>query len=160
MTPAGDGHPNDVQHSAFPVDFLDFIHALNTHAVEYLLVGGYAVGVYGHVRATSDIDFFYRTSAENIERLIAALIAYGAPDIVIDRQQLAAPNSVVQFGEPPVRIDLLSSISGVSFDDALLGAVSLTLAGHAIRVIGLDALRVNKRASGRKKDLDDLAHLA
>jgi predicted nucleotidyltransferase len=159
MTPAGEGRPNAVAHDVFPVDFRDFIHELNTHKVEYLLVGGYAVGMYGHVRATIDIDFFYRPSPENVTRLLHALVAFGAPEIVVDREQLARPNSVTQFGEPPVRIDLLSSISGVSFDDAKAEQVELEIAGEMLPVIGLAALRANKRASGRKQDRDDLKRL-
>lgn len=159
MTPAGKGRPNAVAAEAFPRDFLDFIHELNAHAVEYLLVGGYAVGMYGYVRATSDIDFFYRTTPENIDRLIQALVAFGAPEIVVDREQLAAPNGVTQFGAPPVRIDLLSDLTGVSFDEARVDAVELEIAGERLPVIGLDALRRNKQATGRTKDRDDLTRL-
>jgi hypothetical protein len=108
MTPAGEGRLNAVGDANFPSDFLDFIHELNAHAVEYLLVGGYAVGMYGHVRATTDIDFFYRTTPGNVDRLMHALAAFGAPESVVNREQLAAPMGVTQFGEPPVRIDLLA----------------------------------------------------
>lgn len=159
MSPAGEGLPNAVGDAAFPVDFRDFIHELNAHGVAYLLVGGYAVGMYGHVRATTDIDFFYLTTPENVERLMRALVAFGAPEVVVDREQLAKPKSVTQFGEPPIRIDLLASISGVSFEEAQADAVHLEIAGEALPVIGLEALRANKRASGRKKDLDDLKRL-
>jgi hypothetical protein len=157
MTPAGEGRRNEVTDAAFPVDFLDFIYELNAHAVEYMLVGGYAVGLYGHIRATADIDFFYRTSPDNVERLIKALTAFGAPDVVVDRAQLAKPKSVTQFGEPPTRIDLLAGISGVTFEDALATAMLVEIApGQPLPVIGLEALRTNKLASGRKKDRDDL----
>jgi predicted nucleotidyltransferase len=159
MTPAGEGRPNAVTDAAFPRDFLDFIHELNAHAVEYLLVGGYAVGMYGHVRATVDIDFFYRVTPENVDRLMQALVAFGAPEIVVDRAQLAAPNGVTQFGAPPVRIDLLTDITGVSFDEARVDAVELEIAGERLPVIGLDALRRNKQATGRRKDRDDLKRL-
>lgn len=159
MTPAGEGKQNVVTDRAFPADFRDFIHELNAHGVEYLLVGGYAVGMYGHVRATSDIDFLYRNTPANIGRLMDALNAFGAPEIVIDREQLAAPKGVTQFGEPPLRIDLLSDITGVTFDEAQSTAVRVEVAGELLPVIGLSALRTNKRASGRKKDRDDLRQL-
>lgn len=159
MTPAGEARANTVTDAAFPSDFRDFIHELNAHGVEYLLVGGYAVGMYGHVRATNDIDFFYRTTPGNVDRLLRALMAFGAPEIVIDRDQLAAPKAVTQFGEPPVRIDLLSDITGVSFDEARVESVQIEIAGECLPVIGLEALRRNKRATGRKKDRDDLRQL-
>ncbi|MCA0377112.1 MAG: nucleotidyltransferase [Gemmatimonadetes bacterium] len=160
MTPVGDGRTNRVSGAGFPADFLDLIHELNAHAVDYLLVGGYAVGLYGHVRATSDIDFFYRATSDNVDRLLHALVAFGAPHEVVDREQLVRPDAVTQFGEPPMRIDLLAGISGVSFDEAQADAVQLAVAGETLPVIGLAALRANKRASGRKKDLDDLERLS
>lgn len=159
MTPAGEGRLNAVGDANFPTDFRDFIHELNAHAVDYLLVGGYAVGMYGHVRATTDIDFFYRTTPENVDRLIHALAAFGAPESVVNREQLAAPMGVTQFGEPPVRIDLLSDITAVSFDEAQVDAVTIEIAGERLPVIGLAALRKNKQATGRKKDRDDLKRL-
>ncbi len=160
MTPAGEGRPKQPGESGFPVDFVDFVHAMNTRGVEYLLVGGYAVGVYGHVRATVDIDFFYRRTSENVTRLLAALQDFGAPPVTLDRSHLEMPDAVTAFGEPPMRIDLLSEICGVSFDAAQVESMEARVAGEAVPVIGLAALLANKRASGRRKDLDDLAHLS
>lgn len=159
MTPAGEGRPNQPSAAAFPVDFTDFVHALNANGVEYLLVGGYAVGVYGYVRATVDIDFFYRRTPENVTRVLAALQEFGAPPVVLDRAHLEAPDSVTAFGEPPIRIDLLSELSGVTFDEAREGAVEVPLDGELLPVIGLRALRANKEASGRPKDRHDLEQL-
>jgi len=159
MPPIAGGHRNDLRHPDFPNDFRDFIRELNAQQVEYLLVGGFAVGMYGHVRATADIDFLYRRTAENIGRLMKALEQFGAPADVIDLEHLAKPAGIIAFGEPPNRIDLLASISGVSFEEARAQAVVLDIAGDRLPVIGLDALRANKAASGRKKDLDDLKRL-
>jgi hypothetical protein len=159
MTPAGEGHPNSLHPSGFPADFRDFIRELNAYRVEFLLVGGYAVGYYGHVRATADIDFLYRCTKRNIGRLIHALAAFGAPSVVMDPIHLANPNGMSAFGEPPHRIDLLAGISGVSFDEALVQAAVLDLDGDALPIIGLEALRRNKQASGRRKDRDDLERL-
>ncbi len=159
MTSGAEGRGNDPQHAAFPEDFRDFIRELNAHHVEYLLVGGYAVGIYGHVRATSDIDFFYRCTPENVARLVEALRAFGAPPVVIDPEHLVTPDRVTAFGAPPIRIDLLSSISGVSFEDAQAGAVVVDIDGEALPVIGLAALLANKLASGREKDRDDVKRL-
>lgn len=141
------------------MDFTDFVHALNANGVEYLLVGGYAVGVHGYVRATVDIDFFYRRTPENVTRVLAALQEFGVPPVVLDRAHLEAQDTVTAFGEPPVRIDLLSGLSGVTFDEARDGAVQVPLDGELLPVIGLRALRANKVASGRSKDLHDLEQL-
>ena len=159
MTPAGERRPNQRAAAAFPVDFTDFVHALNANGVEYLLVGGYAVGVHGYVRATVDIDFFYRRTPENVTRVLAALEEFGAPPVVLDRAHLEAADTVTAFGEPPVRIDLLSELSGVTFDEAREGAVVVPLDGELLPVIGLRALRANKAASGRPKDRHDLEQL-
>lgn len=156
---ASRGRANDFDDGAFPDDFRDFIAALNAAKVEYVLVGGYAVGVHGHIRATSDIDFFYRRTAANARRLIRALGAFGAPPDVMDAEHLLRPESVSAFGSPPMRIDLLASISGVTFDDAVYDQLHVEIAGESLPVIGLAALRANKRASGRRKDKDDLRHL-
>lgn len=159
MTPAGEGRPNQPAAAEFPADFLDFVHALNANGVEYLLVGGYAVGVHGYVRATVDIDFFFRRTPENVTRVLAALQEFGAPPVVLDRAHLEATDTVTAFGEPPVRIDLLSGISGVTFDEAAEGAVQVALGSDVLPVIGLRALCVNKQASGRPKDRHDLEQL-
>jgi len=156
VTPAGEGRPNHPAAAEFPEDFLDFVHALNAHRVEYLLVGGYAVGVHGYVRATVDIDFFYRRTPENVTRVLAALQEFGAPPVVLDRAHLEALDTVTAFGEPPTRIDLLSGLSGVTFDEAREGALEVPLDGDVLPVIGLRPLLANKRASGRTKDLHDV----
>ena len=159
MTPAGEGRENQLTAAEFPADFTDFVHALNVHKVEYLLVGGYAVGVHGYVRATVDIDFFYRRTSENVTRVLAALQEFGAPAVVFDRAHLEAPDTVTAFGEPPTRIDLLSGLSGVTFDEARSEAVQVPLDGDVVPVIGLHALIANKQASGRPKDRVDLEQL-
>lgn len=160
MTSRGrEGHAADASDAAFPTDFLDFIRALNMHAVEYMLVGGYAVGMYGYVRATTDIDFFYRSTSENIERLMRAMTMFGAPAELIDAHHLAAADAVTQMGAPPIRIDLLSSLSGVTFEQAVTETIRVEIADEILPVIGLAALRQNKRATKRPKDRDDLRHL-
>lgn len=159
MTPAGEGRRNQPSVVGFPDDFVDFIHTLNAQHVEYLLVGGYAVGVHGHVRATVDIDFLYRRTPANVTRLLAALQEFGAPSVVFDRAHLETPDTVTAFGQPPIRIDLLSGISGVTFDEAQDGVVQIRVEGNILPVIGLAALRANKRASGRPKDRHDLEQL-
>jgi hypothetical protein len=159
VTPAGEGRRNQPSVAEFPADFLDFVHALNANGVEYLLVGGYAVGVHGYVRATVDIDFFYRRTTENVTRVLAALQEFGAPLVVLDRAHLEAPDTITAFGEPPMRIDLLSSVSGVSFDEATVGRLLVRVDDGVLPVIGRAALLANKRASGRPKDRHDIEQL-
>ena len=132
---------------------------LNAHDVQFVLVGGYALGVHGHVRATADIDFLYRCTEDNVSHLCRALEAFGAPPSVIDAQALLSPNTVTFFGVPPLRIDLLASISGVSNDKVFASALTTTVGSQTMLVIGRDALLKNKKASGRDKDWRDVRAL-
>ena len=140
-------------------DFRDFLAALSAHRVDAVLVGGYALGVHGVVRATGDIDFLYRRTKANVARLCVALTAFGAPASVIDETALLTPETVTYFGEPPHRIDLLSDISGVTFAEVWRGSVVVELDGTPVRVIGLAELQRNKAATGRAKDAADLRAL-
>jgi hypothetical protein len=140
-------------------DFHDFIVLLNEHNVDCVLVGGYALGVHGVIRATGDIDFMYRRTTKNVKRLIAAMIEFGAPANVLDEDALMEAGIVTQFGEPPQRIDLLNAIDGVTFPEVWKGAMTVRIDGQRISVIGLKELRANKGATGRKKDEADLRQL-
>jgi predicted nucleotidyltransferase len=140
-------------------DFLDFIVALNEQKVDFVLVGGYALGVHGIVRATGDIDFLYRATNANVRRLCNAMIDFGAPPEVIDEETLLEPRIVTQFGQPPYRIDLLNAIDGVTFAEVWRGADVTSLQGQEVRVIGLKELKANKSATGRKKDKEDVRRL-
>lgn len=145
--------------NALSADIIDFIAALNANRVDFVLVGGYAVGVYGVIRATADIDFLYRRSPDNIARLCRALVEFGAPESVIDPVALSRPDMVTMFGAPPNRIDLLSDITGVDTNVVWAGARVIELDEQPLRVIGLAELRKNKAATGRRKDRDDLRRL-
>ena len=145
--------------SALAPDFRDCIEVLNAHHVEFILVGGFAVGWHGVVRATGDIDFLYEQSPKNVLRLCAALREFGAPEMLIDADFLLTPNAVTQIDNPPLRIDLLSSISGVSFKEVRAGAVKTDIGDARLLIIGLEELRRNKQASGRPKDREDLTRL-
>jgi len=140
-------------------DFRDCIEVLNAHSVVFVLVGGFAVGWHGVVRATGDIDFLYEQSSRNVTRLCAALEEFGAPAHLIDADFLLSPEAVTQIGIEPLRIDLLSSISGVSFETVRAGAVEADIGGLRLLIIGLDELCTNKRATGRIKDKEDLRRL-
>lgn len=132
--------------------------ALDAAAVEFLVVGAHALAAHGIVRATGDIDLFVRASPENAPRVLRALVSFGAPVdahhvTVADFEQ---PDRVYQIGLPPRRIDLLTSISGVSFDEAWSSRVGAQIGGVAVHVLGRDAMIRNKRAAGRPKDLLDV----
>ena len=141
-------------------DFRDCIRSLNAHDVVFVLVGGYAVGWHGVLRATGDIDFLYQQSVLNVDRLCSALREFGAPEHLVDPAFLLMPNAVTQIGIVPSRIDLLASITGVSFEQVRAGAVQAELEGEPLLIIGIDELRTNKRATGRRKDKSDLRRLA
>ncbi len=159
--------PRQIAASHFSPDTADFIRLLQKHSVRYLIVGGEAVIYYGYVRLTGDVDFFYDLAPENTEGLFVALAEFWGGDIpgVRTASDLSRHDQVLQFGRPPNRIDLLTRISGISFADAWSGRerVELVLEGDErvpMQYIGLPQLLVNKRASGRPKDLDDLSFLS
>ena len=152
-------HAGGEAKSGLSPDFLDFIACLNERRVDFVLVGGYAMGVHGVIRATGDIDFVYRRTARNVHDLCAAMHDFGAPLEVIDQASLMTSGIVTQFGNPPYRIDLLNEIDGVSFLEVWNGATRTALDGQTIRVIGLRELKKNKNATGRKKDEEDLRRL-
>ena len=155
MSRPGDVEPND----ALAPHFADFIAALNAHGVEYVLVGGYAVAVYGVIRATGDLDIFHRRTTENVRKLMAAMREFGAPKNCIDEVALMDPDAMTYFGQEPFRIDLLNSISGMTFDEVWANVFEITADGERIPVIGRDDLIANKRANGRPKDKQDVKQL-
>ena len=150
----------------FSPDVQELIETLGRHGVRFQLVGGEAVIYHGYPRLTGDIDLWYEQTADNVARLFAALREFWGGSIpgVETKGELLEPKVVVQFGRPPHRVDLISAIDGVTFEEAWPHRVdeSLDLAdGRRIPlpVIGLSELLRNKRASGRHKDLDDVEHL-
>jgi hypothetical protein len=143
-----------------PSDFKEFLSMLKSHGVRYLLIGGYAVGYHGYPRATGDIDIWIAVSPENANRAVETVREFGfsTPDLVPDlflREQ-----SVVRMGNPPARIEILTTISGVNFDECYERRVDATLDGVEVPIISLADLKANKQASGRYKDLMDLDHLS
>jgi hypothetical protein len=140
-----------------PPDFREFLQLLNSHKIRYLLVCGYAVGYYGYPRATADMDIWVATDAENVERLIAALAEFGFAEV--GPELFAKDKQVLRMGVPPLRIELLTGISGVEFEDCYPQRVVANLGEVEIDLINLEHLKTNKAASGRYKDLNDLEHL-
>ena len=144
-----------------PQDFSDLLIELCEAHADFLLVGGWAVILYGHVRATDDMNIFVRPSAANSERVFAALEAFGAPlqAHAVAPRHFANEGDAYRFGIAPLKIEVLTKISGVSFDEALEGAKTFELDGRRIPYIGKAALIANKKSAGRHEDLADVEEL-
>ena len=142
-----------------PPDFKEFLKLLDSEKVEYLIVGGYAVGYYGYPRATGDIDIWVSSTRDNAQRLVRALGLFGFQQKSLSIELFLKEQSVVRMGVPPVRIDLLTSISGVSFADCYANRVEGVLDGIKVSLISLENLQQNKLAAGRTRDLSDLEYL-
>ena len=140
-------------------DYRDMLSALSEEQVEYLLVGAYALAVHGLPRATGDIDLWVRASSDNAERVLRALERFGAPLLDLSKDDLMMPGTVFQIGLAPSRIDLLTSLDGVGFDEAWQAREERNLEGLRIPVIGREHLIRNKKAVGRPKDIADAAWL-
>lgn len=142
-------------------DFRDLLIELVKAKARFLIVGAHALGVHGVPRATVDLDIWIDASQENAERVWAALAAFGAPldSLQIQETDLTQPDVVAQFGLPPYRIDIMTGVSGLSFDEAWPGRVEDLFEDVRVPFLGREALIRNKRASGRTKDLADLEAL-
>lgn len=143
-----------------PPDFKEFLRLLNSHQVEYLLIGGHAVGYHGYPRATADMDVWVAIHPQNAEKLVNALkeFGFGVPELSSDL--FLKENQVVRMGVPPMRIEVLTTISGVDFRGCYAERIMDLIDGVEVSIINLKHLRANKKASGRHKDLDDLEHLS
>jgi len=140
-------------------DFKEFVALLNAHGAKYLVVGGYAMAVHGRPRQTGDLDIWLRRDRDNAVRVEAALRDFGFGGLGLSAADFEVPGQVVQLGYPPFRIDLLTDIDGVEFDSAWPERFDYVRDGLTIPFIGLDALKANKHASGRPRDIDDLENL-
>lgn len=151
--------------SYFSADIFDFLRLLSAHDVRYVVVGGEAVIHYGYARLTGDIDLFYDASKDNAQKLFAALREFwrGTVPGITDLSELMELGTIIQFGVPPNRIDLLNRIDGVSFAECWTNHTKVNLptpeGDVPVRYIGLAELIRNKTASAREKDLDDLRFL-
>lgn len=141
-------------------DFLDILSVFSEEDVEYLLVGAYALAAHGQVRATGDIDLWVRGTANNAARIMKALARFGAPLHQIEARDFETPGTVFQIGVAPRRVDILTSIDAVEFEEAWPSREEVEVAGLKVPVIGRRHLLQNKRATGRPKDLADAAWLA
>lgn len=141
-----------------PDDFRDVLVELADAEAEFVVIGGHAVAYHGHPRATKDLDVFVRATEENAKRVYAALGAFGAPIQAFDvrAEDFTTYDGVLQLGVPPVRIDIVNRISGVTFDAAIASGDAFELEGRRIPVIGRDALVENTTVAGRPQDLADI----
>ncbi|MFO7798293.1 DUF6036 family nucleotidyltransferase [Rhodohalobacter sp.] len=140
-------------------EFKEFAKLLNDQKVEYLLVGGYAVVFYGYVRYTGDIDFWINPTEENAIRLVEVLDRFGFGSLNLTIHDFTKDDQIIQLGYPPNRIDIITSVTGLTFTDCYPKRKSFLIDGVDIQTISLEDLKKNKKASGRYKDLDDLENL-
>ncbi|MGZ0166754.1 MAG: DUF6036 family nucleotidyltransferase [Planctomycetales bacterium] len=140
-------------------DFSDMLSALNAQETEYMIVGAYALAAHGYLRATGDIDIWVRCTVENAEKVLRALKNFGAPMFDLTLEDLSTPEMVFQIGLPPRRIDFLTSISGVDFDDCWADRMQVEIEGMSINFLSKSWLITNKRATGRPKDILDADEL-
>ena len=141
-------------------DYREMLQCFARHEVRYLVVGAYALAAHGFPRSTADIDLWVRPDPDNARRTYQALADFGAPVMQINEATFTTPEVVFQIGVAPCRIDLLTSISGnIDFDEAEVSCVSCTLDGVPVRVLSIETLIANKLATGRPRDLTDVAML-
>ena len=142
-----------------PRDFRDFLRLLGAHEVRYLLIGGYAVGYHGYPRATADMDIWVSRTDENAAKLVSVLAEFGFRDAASLSQAFTQSDQVIRLGVPPLRIELVTSISGVDFDACYAGRIESVIDEVRVNILSLPDLRRNKKAVGRAKDLADLEEL-
>ena len=140
-------------------DYRDMLSSLQSEGVEFILVGAYAMAAHGFPRATGDIDVWVAPSPDNAERLMRAVCRFGAPMGGIRAEDFQGDDTVFQIGVPPRRIDILTGITGVTFDEARNSAVTMTIDGVSLKVLSVELLIKNKAATGRARDLADLERL-
>ena len=140
-------------------DFKELLELFNAQKVEYLIVGGYALAFHGAPRYTGDIDIRIRPNAENARRVLSALDEFGFGSVGLTEEDFKILDKVVQLGVPPVRVDFMTSITGVSTDDVFSRCVKGKYGDIPVKYIGRDEFILNKRATGRKKDMSDLEAL-
>lgn len=140
-------------------DFREFVQLLNKNDVQYLIVGGYAVGIHGHPRYTGDLDIWLFPENHNAKKILIAIKEFGFGSLKITENDLCKENIVIQLGYPPLRIDLLTSIDGVKFDEAYMNKKIVEIEDVKVNFIGYADLIKNKKASGRHQDLGDVENL-
>jgi predicted nucleotidyltransferase len=142
-----------------PPDFKDFLRLLHLNRIEYLLIGGYAVGYYGYPRATADMDIWIAVSEKNAKKMAEALKAFGMGSSQLNERIFLKAGKMIRMGHPPIRIEIFTEASGVKFAQCYKRRKEVKIDGIKVKMISLEDLKKNKRASGRHKDLSDLENL-
>ena len=137
-------------------DFVDLLRAFVDHDVRFLIVGAYALALHGRPRATGDLDVWVDATSENAVRVVRALASFGAPMDQVSEADFSSPGVVFQMGVAPGRIDILTALTGLTFQEAWPGRVRESLGSVEVDFIGREAFIRNKRATGRLKDLGDI----
>jgi len=140
-------------------DFKELLELFNARGVDYIIVGGYALAFHGAPRTTGDIDLFVGTAPDNAQRVLDALCEFGFGSVGLTKTDFEVPNQVVQLGVPPVRVDIITSLTGVSWDEAYNDRVNGVYGDVPVFFLSREKFLSNKRAIGRKKDLADLEAL-
>ena len=140
-------------------DFRDLLALFNVHKVEYVIVGAYALAFHGVPRFTGDLDIFIKPDSENARRILKALNEFGFKSVGLTLEDFQSADKVVQLGVPPVRVDIITSLTGVSWEEAFSGRAEGKYGDISVYYIGREQFIANKRALGRKRDLADLEAL-
>ena len=143
----------------FSQDFKEFVELLIKHQVEYLIVGGYAVGIHGYPRYTGDLDIWIKISRDNSEKILKVINEFGFSSYNLKVDDFLTEGNVIQLGYPPVRIDILNQLDGVIFDECYKNRVFTKIDKIKINLISYEDLIKNKKACGRHRDFDDLENL-
>ena len=143
----------------FPKDFKEFLLLLNSKKIEYLVVGGYAVGYHGYPRATGDMDIWIAINEQNAMKMVEALKEFGFDPPELQKELFLKDQKVIRMGVPPMRLEILTSIDGVNFKTCFNNRVIADFGDFKVNFISRDDLLINKRASGRPQDLVDFDKL-
>jgi len=141
-------------------DFEELLRLLENNSVRYMIVGGYAVAYHGFPRLTKDIDFYFDSSNENVEKIICSLVSFGFPETDLNIEMFISEGNIITFGVEPVRVDFLNQISGVNFEDAWDNKIRGKYGNVEVNFIGRVELIKNKSSTDRPKDKLDVEELS
>ncbi len=144
---------------ALQKDLREFIELLNSNEAEYVIIGAHALAFHGVPRYTGDLDIAVRVSAANAAKLAQAVTEFGFAETGLSEKDFLVPDQIIQLGRPPNRVDILNSLSGITFEELWSGRIRTTLDGVSVNMISKEHLIQNKRAVGRPQDLADVKKL-
>jgi predicted nucleotidyltransferase len=144
----------------FNPDFREFVKLLIKNKVEYLIVGGYAVGIHGYPRYTGDLDIWINNTEENAQRILKCVEDFGFSSYNLSVADFTKEGNIIQLGYPPVRIDIINQVDGVNFSECFKNKKEITVEGLTLNFIGYEDLLKNKRKSSRPRDIDDIENLS